>query len=224
MVDKDERTAPDADERQFSKNMQKMRERLGWSQTELARRMVEAGWSNYNQMTVSRTEKGERPIRLSEARALAQIFGDRVEAMTDSDERFDVGLALKETSAAYDALAEATKAFLMAQNLLAIRADSASVTGETVDTDAIEDWLQTSPESVISDAVFSSEASSRADASWDMRHLGLSSMAELEQHQQAEAANAGFDTYEEYEQSLTPHLKFIVFLRRARSGKHPEEG
>lgn len=51
-----------------------LREERGWSQSELARRMAERGWDKYTQMTVSRTEKGERPIRLNEAEALAEVF------------------------------------------------------------------------------------------------------------------------------------------------------
>ena len=71
----------DADETRFAESVQEMRERRGWSQGELARRMVDAGWPNYSQMTVSRTEKRERPIRLSEARALARILGSDVDRM-----------------------------------------------------------------------------------------------------------------------------------------------
>ena len=51
-----------------------LREERGWSQSELARRMAERGWDKYTQMTVSRTEKGERPIRLNEAQGLADLF------------------------------------------------------------------------------------------------------------------------------------------------------
>lgn len=69
------------DERRFIENMKRLREELGWSQTELARRMVDAGWENYTQMTVSRTEKFERPLRLSESRSLAQTLGSTPEEM-----------------------------------------------------------------------------------------------------------------------------------------------
>jgi transcriptional regulator with XRE-family HTH domain len=51
-----------------------LREERGWSQSELARRMAERGWDKYTQMTVSRTEKGERPIRLNEVQGLADLF------------------------------------------------------------------------------------------------------------------------------------------------------
>jgi transcriptional regulator with XRE-family HTH domain len=68
--------------------VQELREAAGWSQTELARRMVEAGWPNYTQMTVSRTEKGERPIRLNEAASLAEVLGIRLaDLWMDEDEQ-----------------------------------------------------------------------------------------------------------------------------------------
>lgn len=63
-----------AAERNFATNMRLRREELGWSQGELSRRMREAGWSNFHQTTVSRIEKHERPIRLSEAGAIARVL------------------------------------------------------------------------------------------------------------------------------------------------------
>lgn len=70
------------DELNFARNLAALRERRGLSQSELARRMVERGFDSYSQMTVSRTEKGQRPVRLGEARALAEILGSRVDDMT----------------------------------------------------------------------------------------------------------------------------------------------
>ena len=58
-----------------SEQIAALRQAHGWSQSELARRMAEAGWPNYTQMTVSRTEKGERPIRLDELASYAEVFG-----------------------------------------------------------------------------------------------------------------------------------------------------
>lgn len=74
-------TSPGADEANFADNVLLLREHMGWSQTDLSRRMIDAGFSNFNQMTVSRTENGDRPIRLSEARGLAHVFGRRVDDM-----------------------------------------------------------------------------------------------------------------------------------------------
>lgn len=70
-----------SDESRFAESAKELRERNGWSQGELARRMVEEGWETYSQMTVSRTEKHERPIRLGEARALARVLGSDVNLM-----------------------------------------------------------------------------------------------------------------------------------------------
>lgn len=74
------------EEMRFATNMQRLREDRGWSQGELARRMVAEGWDTYSQMTVSRTEKLERPIRLSEAAAIARLFGVSLPSMSASAE------------------------------------------------------------------------------------------------------------------------------------------
>ena len=63
-----------AAERNFATNMRLRREELGWSQGELARQMQGAGWANFHQTTISRIEKHERPIRLSEAGAIAKVL------------------------------------------------------------------------------------------------------------------------------------------------------
>lgn len=70
------------DEENFARRMAELRTMLNLSQSELARKMVENGFDTYSQMTVSRTEKGERPVRLNEARALAEILGSSVDSMT----------------------------------------------------------------------------------------------------------------------------------------------
>lgn len=70
------------DEENFARRMAELRTMLNLSQSELARKMVENGFDTYSQMTVSRTEKGERPVRLNEARTLAEILGSSVDSMT----------------------------------------------------------------------------------------------------------------------------------------------
>src|SRR5699024_5424072 len=59
----------------FTRRMATQRRELGWSQSELARRLQEAGLTTYHQTTVSRLEQGERPVRLGEARAIAAVLG-----------------------------------------------------------------------------------------------------------------------------------------------------
>lgn len=69
------------DEQRFVESLTFHRTRRGMSQSELARQMVDRGWPTYSQMTVSRTEKGDRPIRLSEARSLAAVLGVTLDEM-----------------------------------------------------------------------------------------------------------------------------------------------
>ena len=52
-----------------------IREVRAWSQTDVARRMNDHGWPKYSQVTVARTESGERMPRLDEAFDLADVFG-----------------------------------------------------------------------------------------------------------------------------------------------------
>ncbi len=70
-----------AEEAQFVANMKRLREERGWSQGEMARQMAAAGWDGFHQTTVSRIEKGERPVRLSEARGIAELLETSVSSM-----------------------------------------------------------------------------------------------------------------------------------------------
>ena len=63
-----------------------LRSAMGWSQSDLARRMVTAGWDAYSQMTVSRTEKGRRSIGLHEAISLADLFGVTVHQLAGAND------------------------------------------------------------------------------------------------------------------------------------------
>lgn len=82
MIEKSLRSELFEDEHNFIENMKSLRESRGWSQTELARMMAGMGWDNYTQMTVSRTEKHERPLRLSEAVAICAVLSTDMRRMT----------------------------------------------------------------------------------------------------------------------------------------------
>lgn len=69
------------EEANFVANMRRLREEQGWSQGEMAKRMQDAGWSEFHQTTISRIEKGSRPVRLGEARGIAGVFGALVGQM-----------------------------------------------------------------------------------------------------------------------------------------------
>lgn len=65
----------------FRENMKRRREILGMNQTDLARRMKAQGHA-FHQQTIQRVEAGERPVRLDEAFAIADILESSVESMT----------------------------------------------------------------------------------------------------------------------------------------------
>ncbi|MGW6003569.1 helix-turn-helix domain-containing protein [Oerskovia enterophila] len=54
--------------------MRKKREELGWSQQELAEALRDAGVSSH-QTTVAKVERGERPLKMTEAVAVAYALG-----------------------------------------------------------------------------------------------------------------------------------------------------
>lgn len=69
-----------ADER-FAANVKALREERGWSQGELASRLRDAGLESFHPTTVVRMEKGERLVRLGEARVIADVLGTLVGVM-----------------------------------------------------------------------------------------------------------------------------------------------
>ncbi|AIF41041.1 hypothetical protein HX89_08895 [Dermacoccus nishinomiyaensis] len=58
----------------FAENVAAERKRLGWTQAELAERLRSVGMENFHPNTISRVEKGERPVKLSEAAKFALVF------------------------------------------------------------------------------------------------------------------------------------------------------
>ncbi|WP_129359767.1 helix-turn-helix transcriptional regulator [Rothia uropygioeca] len=69
------------EELRFRQEVQRRRAEKGWSQEALAKKMYDAGWTDFHQATISRIEKGKRPVRLGEARTLARILESSVGAM-----------------------------------------------------------------------------------------------------------------------------------------------
>lgn len=67
-------------EARFRENMKRHREWIELTQTEFARMMKARGFA-FHQQTVQRIESGERPIRLDEAFAIAELLGATVVGM-----------------------------------------------------------------------------------------------------------------------------------------------
>lgn len=69
------------EELNFRSELRRLRTDKGLTQQDLADLMVKEGWTDYTQATVSRMEKGQRPVTLAESRTIARIFGTHVGSM-----------------------------------------------------------------------------------------------------------------------------------------------
>ncbi|RKO27650.1 XRE family transcriptional regulator [Pseudarthrobacter phenanthrenivorans] len=123
MPESDESVVPGAeDEARFIASVKRLREKQGWSQGELARRMAATGWAGFHQTTISRIEKAERPLRLSEARALAEIFETPLEEMLTPPREAAIVSALDEVrgyvGAARDGMAASVNELLQSLDML----------------------------------------------------------------------------------------------------------
>lgn len=70
-------------ERNFIREMQRLREARKMTQTDLARELSARGL-RFHQQTVQRIESGDRPVRLNEAHLIAFILGVDLDVMTSS--------------------------------------------------------------------------------------------------------------------------------------------
>lgn len=68
-------------EARVSGAVQRLRTERGWSQAELAEKMRERGFTKFHPTTISRIEKGDRPVRIAEALGLARVLGTSVARM-----------------------------------------------------------------------------------------------------------------------------------------------
>lgn len=66
---------PALDDLKFAENMRAIREARGMTQADLVRALKERGWQSVFQTTISRIEKGERPVRYGEALAISRALG-----------------------------------------------------------------------------------------------------------------------------------------------------
>ncbi len=146
MTAENENSKPGGIEERVIETLIDLREERGWSQSELARKMVDAGWPKYTQMTVSRTEKGERPIRLDEADALASVFGiDLYNLWTPRRQRLYFTSSEQVSRLAAD-LETLIERYLDAQATLAIRADAIGLDESEISHVAAQ--LMETPESI----------------------------------------------------------------------------
>lgn len=151
MMKKDETSGPGSEEEaNFIAAVKRIREELGWSQGELAKRMSDSGWEGFHQTTISRIEKGERPVRLGEARGLAKVLGGLVGHMMLPPEEGktlrDLELSVMSVERAANDLAVSAHDLLGSQTILAHELEEAL--GVSVDQSA-DGWVTTRYENVV---------------------------------------------------------------------------
>jgi transcriptional regulator with XRE-family HTH domain len=95
-VESDQRAdKPARDDLRFARNMVAYREARGMTQKDLVAELQSQGWTSVYQNTISRIEKGDRPVRYGEALAIARAFGVNVEkfTLTPTESRLAIELA-----------------------------------------------------------------------------------------------------------------------------------
>ncbi len=142
-------------EANFIRSMKLIREKHGWSQGELARRMTEAGWEGFHQTTISRIEKGERPVRLSESSGIATALGALVNQMILPGDGVlylrDLEKQVEETQARVVTMTDHVELYMFEQSLLRqqIKDVESNVDRETLDPviiDRMEHYLNRAKE------------------------------------------------------------------------------
>lgn len=136
-------------------NLRLWREARTLSQEELAGRMSERGFG-FTQSTVWKIEQGRRPVKLAEAVALADALGLRrwndLTAHPDHvRHEARVQSAHQRASQAYQALKDATAAYLWAQAEVAVAAHEAREAGEPV-AELWTSWLREPAERAVLEA------------------------------------------------------------------------
>lgn len=96
-----------------AENVRRLREQAGLKQADLVAQLRENGLADWHPTTLSRTESGERPIRLAEAHVLAQALGTSVEELGISYS--PEVRAVEDVEAALQHVARARSAFVTAR-------------------------------------------------------------------------------------------------------------
>jgi transcriptional regulator with XRE-family HTH domain len=140
------------------------------TQERLAAEMRDRGF-RWSQNTVWKVERGERPLRLSEATAAASILGRSVFDLERDDINRTLSEALHAMSAADQKLTEAMDQYELARIQLSVFLDWIKREGLDLDPhNAIQDWIDATLEEKVRQLAMEGEAEAAAqkvrDAYW----------------------------------------------------------
>ena len=147
--------------RWFGENLKFSREKMGESQTGLAKKMADLGFP-WHQTTVSRIELGERPVQLVEALALTKVTGVNVGDMLQSPHDVQLTRLLQKANrhvadllnAIHQSTYEVIRAKIELESHLAA-AKGAGLDATLIDT--VTEWLAKEPEDMVRDGRTSAE-------------------------------------------------------------------
>jgi hypothetical protein len=109
-----------ANDAEIGRNVTRLRG--GGSQKDLADAMRKKGF-RWSQATVWAVEKGERPLRLTEAEALGQVFGIQHQMLLSTGDHLDLTLHLREFGELLDEIHELAYSSFAEQRQLAVSID-----------------------------------------------------------------------------------------------------
>ncbi|WP_292763784.1 helix-turn-helix domain-containing protein [Microbacterium sp. UBA3486] len=124
------------DDEQIGKNLVSLRGEM--SQKDLADAMRKLGF-RWSQATVWSIEKGERPLRLSEAESVADILGESVNMLLASGEKFTLTMLFRKVREPLDEIEALAAEAFQEQKMLAL------LTGVALDDETRELALRDSP-------------------------------------------------------------------------------
>lgn len=125
----------------FAQNMTRLREAAGLSQAEMVQKLREKGWKNVHPTTISRIEKGERPVRLSEAARIAQVLGQDLQLMMITPNRAgaeeEVDKAVERVVKRYNQIVEGAYWLLLSRVVLRSKLRKLAEVAEREDDDRL---------------------------------------------------------------------------------------
>lgn len=206
------------------------------SQADLAKKMKQLGY-RWSQATVWSIEKGERPLRLTEARDVAEVLGEGVSVydLLRVPGAATLREAVQRVSRENANLRHAMDEYWKALNNLAITADLVA-DGEDLDQipmllwEAVKDWLEAG--SLVPEAR-AAEARNQIAEDLDglpaeMAERGARTFEDLVRLRAEEAKSQGFEDYESFwksnMQSVGNYSGMIKPVEVDTDGEHPEEG
>lgn len=129
----------------IGRNLKAARERLGYSQSEVARRVSDLGLRGFHQTTIARIENNQRSLRAAEALALVRVLEASIETLAESEETVALRLHLDHLNQRRSAFESAARELMHARRIAAGHLDEAFPYGVEAHADEADVAASTDP-------------------------------------------------------------------------------